>query len=540
MKTSLEQLNKWLTRKESVALEFKEAKNGFDSKRDLPDYCAALANEGGGKLILGVDDKGKVVGTKAFHGTANKLSHELFTKIKIRVDVEELTHPQGRILIFHVHGRPTGCRIRSTGKYLYPMRMGESLVEMDDIRTRAILNEAQSDFSSQIIADFKIEDVDDEAVENFKQRWAEKAQRQDYLNFSKEKVVRAVGVLSERGLSYAGLILFAKKAKLDGLLPCSEIIFEWRQEEKKTAHDFRKNWREPFFKMYEEVWNAINVRNLRFPFQEGLFQREVFAFNEKAIREALLNAVAHRDYTVNSSSIFIKASPQEFCVESPGGFPSGITPENILEKTWWRNRGIVEVFEKAGLVERAGQGMNDIFESTIREGKGIPSFLGSDEYSVVLRIPAQVKDKNFILFLEKIAQEKQIVLPFEEIFELERIREEQIVTKPEFKKKFLDLGIIVRVGKTKGAKYGLSHKYYIYQGSLGTYTRITGLSREQRKELILNHLRKNQKGFMKDFRDAFQDMRQSNINNLLQEMKKAGKVDHVGSKRSGYWILIVK
>lgn len=540
IKTNLEQLNKWLVRKESVALEFKEAKSHFDSKRDLPDYCAALANEGGGKLILGVDDKGNVVGTKAFYGTANKLSHELFTKIKIRVDVEELTHPQGRILIFHVHGRPIGCRIRSTGKYLHPMRMGESLVEMDDIRTRAILNEAQPDFSSQIITDFKIEDTDDEAVENFKQRWAEKAQRRDYLNFQKEKVLRAVGVLSDRGLSYAGLILFAKKAKLDELLPCSEIIFEWRQEEKKTAHDFRKNWREPFFKMYEEVWNAINVRNLRFPFQEGLFQREVFAFNEKAIREALLNAVAHRDYTINSRSIFIKASPQEFCVESPGGFPSGITPENILEKTWWRNRDIVEVFEKAGLVERAGQGMNDIFESTIREGKGIPSFLGSDEYSVVLRIPAQVKDKNFILFLEKIAQEKQIALLFEEILELERIREEQIVTKPEFKKRFLDLGIIARVGKTKGAKYGLSHKYYIYQGSLGTYTRITGLSREQRKELILNHLRKNQKGFMKDFRDAFQDMRQSNINNLLQEMKKAGKIDHVGSRRSGYWILIVK
>ena len=48
MKTSLEQLNKWLTRKEDVALEFKEAKNHFNSQRDLPDYCAALANENGG------------------------------------------------------------------------------------------------------------------------------------------------------------------------------------------------------------------------------------------------------------------------------------------------------------------------------------------------------------------------------------------------------------------------------------------------------------------------------------------------------------
>jgi predicted HTH transcriptional regulator len=60
-------------------------------------------------------------------------------------------------------------------------------------------------------------------------------------------------------------------------------------------------------------------------------------------------------------SIFIKASLQEFFIESPGGFPPGITAENILEKSYWRNnRSIAEILEKAKLVERAGQGMNDI------------------------------------------------------------------------------------------------------------------------------------------------------------------------------------
>lgn len=297
------------------------------------------------------------------------------------------------------------------------------------------------------------------------------------------------------------------------------------------------NWREPFFKIYDEIWETINARNLRIPFQEGLIQREVYAFSEKPVREALLNAVAHRDYTINSQSIFIKASPEEFFIESPGGFPPGITSENILHKTFWRNRSIAETFEKAGLVERSGQGMDDIFGSTIKEGKGMPDLSESDAFSVLLKIPAKVKDKEFILFLERVTKDKEIILSFEEIYELEKIREHQMVTDSEFKKKFLDIGIIEKIGRTRGAKYILSHKYYTQEGISGIYTRLTGLSRDQKKELILNHLRKNEKGFIKDFLDVFPDLKQPDINNLLQELKRDGKVIHTGTRLSGYWAL---
>ena len=189
-----------------------------------------------------------------------------------------------------------------------------------------------------------------------------------------------------------------------------------------------QNWREPFFKIHDEIWSVINARNLRIPFQEGFFQREIFAFSEKPVREALLNVVTHRDYTLGKRSIFINASPLEFVIESPGGFLPGITPENVLYKREWRNRCVAETFERAGLVERSGQGMDDIFEKTIREGKGLPDLFESDDFSVRLKIPAQVKDRNFILFLEKIAQEKQITFSFEEIYALETIREKNKVS----------------------------------------------------------------------------------------------------------------
>jgi len=537
--TNIEQLHKWLTRQEGLNLEFKEAKSQFGHDKDLPDYCAALANEGGGKLILGVTNKGGVVGTKAFQGTHNQLSQHLLSSIGIRVDVEELFTEEKRILIFHIPPRPfIGRPVKSSGNYTYPMRAGESLMEMDEQTLKKILNEGEPDFSGRIVTGLTIESLDEEAINNFKKRWAQKASRGDYIAFPGEKILQSVGVLSDNGLSYAALILFGKKNKIDELLPCSEIIFEWRSDASKTSHDFRINWREPFFKIYDDIWNSINARNLRIPFQEGLFQREIYAFNEKAIREALLNAVTHRDYTISGRSIFIKASPQEFFIESPGGFPLGITAENILDKTSWRNRTVAEVFEKAGLVERAGQGMNDIFESTIREGKGVPDFSGSDVYSVVLRIPAKVKDKEFIIYLEKIAKDKQELLSFDEIYELEKIREQQKVTNINFKDKFLKLGLIEKVGRTRDTRYILSHKYYKWEGKAGIYTRLAGLTRQQKKELILNHFKKNDKLHLKELRDVFPEMKDMDIANLLQELKKAGKIKYVGPHRGGYWIKI--
>lgn len=535
--TTIDEFNKWLQGHEDVNLEFKSAENSFSANKDLPDYCAAISNEGGGKLILGVAPDHRIIGTRAFQNTHNKLSHDLLQNIRLRIDVEELHHPEGRILIFHIPSHPIGQPVKSTGKYKYPMRAGESLVEMDNATLRRILNETETDFSSQIVMDLSLADIDDQAIDNFKKLWAKKAQRDDYLSYSNEKTLRSIGLLSEKGLNYASLILFGKKEKIDELAPGSEIIFEWRHDSKKIAYDFRKNWREPFFKIYNDIWETINARNIRFPFQEGLFQREIYAFSEKPVREAVLNAVAHRDYTINSRSVFIKASPEEFIVETPGGLPHGVTIENILRKTYWRNRRIAETFEKASLVERSGQGMDDIFENTIKEGKGLPDFPASDDFSFRLRIPAQVKDKNFILFIEKITREKQITLSFDEVYELEKIREHQPVTELEYKNIFLDIGIIERVGETRGAKYILSHKYYTFEGKSGVHTRIAGLKREQKKTLILNHLKKNKEGARnKDFQDAFPDMRQSDINNLLQELKEAG-VKHIGSRRSGRWIL---
>lgn len=535
--TTDEQFEKWLKEPEGMNLEFKKAENSFSKTKDLPDYCAALANEGGGKLILGVENNKNIIGTKAFQGTDDTLSHDLLHNLGIRIDVEEKIYKEKRILIFHIPSRSIGSIIKSSGDYKYPMRAGSSLVEMSQDKIKEILNETEPDFSCQTVKGFALSDIDEEAIDNFKKLWAQKQKKKEYSEFSTEKTLRSIGALNDDGLNNAALILFGKKQKIDGLLPCAEIIFEWRQTQ-KIRHDSRKEWREPFFKIYNEVWENINARNSRFPYHEGFVQREVAAFNEESIREAIANAIAHRDYHIQSASIFIKAAPDKISIKSPGGFVNGVNAENILERSEWRNRRIAEIFQLAGLVERSGQGMDIIFGNTIREGKGLPDFSGTDNYSVILNIPAEVKDKEFIIFLEKIINQKQIALSFEEILELEKIRKKQKMKGINFKDKFLEFGIIEKIGKTSGSQYVLSHNYYSFQEKPGIYTRIMGISRDEKKQLILKHLAKNKKGFVRDLKDAFPDLKAQDISNLLQELKRNEKIIHKGSDSGGWWELV--
>lgn len=530
-----EDIDDILRNSECSILELKAATTNF-SDIDRSDYCAAIANMGGGLLLLGVSDDRKVVGTSVYKGTINQISQEVYQQLGITVIVEDLQHTNGRVVIFDIPARPVGQRIRSHGKYTYPIRRGESLGEMDDATTREILNEVQPDFSSGIVDQLLLSDLDPQAIKLFINRRAKKTGTTALLTSPFEQILKDAELIRDEKVTVAGLLLLGRSEKITEFLPQAEIIYEWRNDPNQINYDFRTSWRAPYFIAYDDIWNTINARNIRIPYQEGFVQQEVMAFDEKACREAVNNAVAHRDYSISGRSIIILASPISLTVTSPGGFPNHITPENILNSPpHWRNRLIAEAFERTQLVERSGQGVDNIFDICIRQGKGLPNFSGTDKNTVQINIPAKVQDIRFIKFLEKIANEKQLSFSFDEIFELEKLRTQKKSYGLKHKEKFLSLGIIEKVGNTSGTKYIISHKYYSYEEKPGIYTRIRGITREQKKALILDHIRREGKGIKKDFIDAFPDLKVSDISNLLNELKIDGKIERKGSDRAGYW-----
>jgi ATP-dependent DNA helicase RecG len=145
MPTTAEQIDLIRTiPKEHQRLEFKEAKNQYDTRK-LCEYCVAIANEGGGHLLLGIEDAPprKIAGSNAFLDCMD-IAEKLFAWLGFRMDVEAVNHPEGRVVVFHIPSRPRGTAYHHNGKYL--MRSGEELVPMSEDQLRRIFAEGQPDW----------------------------------------------------------------------------------------------------------------------------------------------------------------------------------------------------------------------------------------------------------------------------------------------------------------------------------------------------------------------------------------------------------
>jgi ATP-dependent DNA helicase RecG len=535
MTTSIDQLNRWLSEPEGTRLEFKEAKNRFDFDK-LVEYCVALANEGGGKIILGVTDKRprKIVGTQAFN-EPGRTEAGLYERLMHRIPVEELTHPEGRLIVVHVPGRLRGTAWEINGCYL--KRAGDGLAALSAQELKEIFDEAGPDFSAEICLDSSISDLIPEAIADFRLRWSRKTGDSKKLSWSDIETLTNAELLINGKCTYAALILFGSYSALGRYLAQAEVVFEYRSSEASGPAAERKEYREGFFSWYDAIWAKINLRNDRQSYQDGLFRYEVPTFDEIQVRESLLNAIAHRDYRLGGS-IFIRQFPQRLEVVSPGGFPAGITTQNVLDQQNPRNRRLAEALARSGLIERAGQGMNLMFERAIRFSKPLPDFAGTDSHEVRLALKGQIGNPAFLRFLEKLGEETLASFSTYDFLALDHIHRDLPLDEA-LKSRLpllIDVGAIERSGK---GKYFLSQRLYESIGAKGVYTRKRGLDRNTNKALLLKHIeRNNAKGSkMEEFLQVLPSLKRSEIQSLLRSMIKEDAVHKTGKTRGASWFI---
>jgi ATP-dependent DNA helicase RecG len=258
-----------------------------------------------------------------------------------------------------------------------------------------------------------------------------------------------------------------------------------------------------FFLFDDDLWSTINLRNDIQHYQDGLFVWDIPTLNELGIREAILNAVSHRDYRLGSS-VFVRQFPKKVEIVSPGGFPPGITADNILWKQFPRNRRIAEVFAKCGLVERSGQGANRMFEECIKESKPRPDFTGTDEYQVSVTLRGEVQDTEFLRFLEQVGKETLASFTTQDLLVLDYLhRDEPIPQQLKDRLPVLRTREVVEItGRGRGTRYILSRRLSAFIGRKGAYTRKRGLDRETNKALLMRHLENFGRAGIKEFEEA--------------------------------------
>lgn len=531
-----QQIDDWRQHRENEHLEFKEAKNSFEFDK-LVKYCAALANECGGSIILGVKDKmpREVVGTSAFENL-ERTKAWLVEKLRLRIEAEEIRHRDGRVVVFTTPSRPIGMPIDVRGAYW--MRAGEDLVPMTPDQLKRIFDEAGPDYSAEICTKAAFEDLAPKAVQNFRTRWHIKAKRDSILKCTDQDLLRDAELITEAGITYAALVLMGTHGALGRFLAQAELVFEYRSSEAAGPANQREEFRSGFFLWYDRLWELINLRNDLQHYQDGLFMVDIPAFNEGAVREAVLNAVAHRDYR-HGGNIFVRQFSKRIEIVSPGGFPQGITPDNILDRQNPRNRRIADVLLKCGLVERAGQGANRIYESCIREGKTLPDFKNTDEYQVSLTLNGQVLDGQFIRFLEKVGSELQMSFDTYDLLVLDSVYRDMEIP-PNLRSRlstFADKGILERIGRGRGMHYILSRRFHVALGKKAAYTRRRGLDRETRKELLYQHLKDFEESGcpINELQEVLPGQSRAEIKRLLDDLRGEGRIHLQGNRRGARW-----
>ncbi len=537
MPTTSEQLHAWLAEPECVRLEFKEAKQNYHFDK-LVEYCVALANEGGGKIILGVTDRRprRIVGTAAF-AEPGRTEAGLHDRLSHRIPVEEVRTADGRVLVVHVPPRLPGTAWQTPeGRFL--KRAGDDLAVLSDAELKAMFAETGPDFSAEVCPGAVISDLSPDAIAAFRDRWATKTRDERKTRWTDEQALANAELLREGRITYAALILFGTRAALGRWLAQAELVFEYRSSEASGPAADREEYREGFFLWHDALWNKINLRNDRQSYQDGLFRVELPTFDEVSVREALLNAVAHRDYRLGGS-VFVRQYSQRLEVVSPGGLPAGITPANILDQQNPRNRRLAEALAKCGLIERSGQGMNLMFESAIRQGKALPSFTGTSAHEVRLTLYGTLASPAFVRFIERLGEEKLKSFSTYDFLALDYLRREQPM--PEHLKarlpSLISAGAVESIGRGRGTRYILARGLYAALGSKGVYTRTKGLDRGTNKALLLKHIQDNAASGaqMEEFRQVLPALSRSQIQVLLRELRKEGAIHSVGFTKAARW-----
>lgn len=529
-------VDRWMQEPEDESLEFKEARKRYDFEK-LVEYVVALANEGGGKILLGVTDARprSVVGSAAFEAP-ERTRAGIFDRLRLRVNVEEVRHPDGRVVVVHVPSRDAGTAIHYNGKYF--MRVGDNLLPMTGERLREIFAETGPDFSAEVCPGATIDDLDEGAVDKFRLLWSTHTRNDALAQVAAERLLEDAGLLFNRSATYAALILLGTRSGLSRHLPQAEIIFEYRAREPSISYQQRVEFRKGFFGHYEELVELINLRNETQEFVDGLFMRKIPTYSDAVVREGLLNAICHRDYR-DGGSVFVRQYPRLLQIESPGGFPAGITEENVLRRQKPRNRRIAESFAKCGMVERSGQGMDRMFEQSILEGKRVPHFTGTDRHQVVLNLQGQIRDVRFLKLLEEIGQETLESFPVEDLLLLERTFHDEPVPEDLRSRlgRLVDLGILERVGRGRAVRYMPARRFYQIIGKKAAYTRRKGLDRDTNKALLLKHIAENRKDGcrLRELTDVLPALSYDQVRNLLQDLKREGVIRAEGTRAHARW-----
>lgn len=388
------ELLRMIEKGESQTLEFKES---LCLKEEICESVSAFSNSNNGIIMVGVNDSGRItgaeIGKKTMEELANYIKQNTDNQIYPKITIEEIDNKKIIIIgVKEVSEKPVFFK----GRAYKRVGMSNHRLPASEIRKLAKESGKKVSWDGQVCEGASYDDIDEQAVNWFRKKY-EKGFGKKIISSNKE-LLKSIGCIKESKITNAGILLFGKN-QAEFFPRCYTSIARYPGKDIGTAYLEIKDIEGNLFNIIDKTEKYLIEHIETFHMlKKGHVAREpVLQYPDFVIRELIVNAVAHRDYSITGSRILIKTFKDRIVFDSPGGFAGNVNEKNILYEQFSRNPTIVKVLNKVGYIEEMGEGWNRIIE-TIRnyplKFDRMPKVKGNSRVVVTLFSPEEMLEKE--------------------------------------------------------------------------------------------------------------------------------------------------
>lgn len=476
--------------------EMKNLKNSFagDEKNDVISYISAIANMEGGHLVIGVRDKSlEIIGTdlNKFNLDAQtavlKLLEHCTNLSSEGLDIEEYVTEDEHKVVWIIHipkhlpRRPVFAHRKAW------QRVEDSLIEMTQERLAVILDEPvyeANDWSAEIVPNATIDDLDELAVAKarimFKKVHASNIPAAEVDAWSTEDLLSNSGIMSEGKLTRAAIILLGKPVSVFKLRPAVVEVTWTLRDERQDVVDY-EHFTVPFILTVDKILSKIHNLTMRELPGGTLFPETMKQYDDYTIREALHNAIAHQDYTLQQRINFVE-NPGYLYYANGGSFIPGSLQKALETKgpqRHFRNECLCRAMVNFNMIDTVSRGIKKMFNEQRLRHFPMPDYdidlLNKEVGVTIYGNTINEKYTQLLKHNETLSLEDCILL--DAVQKGHRIPEEHAVD-------LLNRGLLE--GDT--SEYGISLDIAKKTKQLPDYTRNRGLAKEKMMQMILQYL----------------------------------------------------
>ena len=336
--------------------------------------CVCFANGAGGRLLIGIEDgqvlppAGQVVPPDVLDRLRKRIG-ELTVNVQALPSLQRAANG-GEFIVLVIERSPS---VASTSDGRYFLRVSDTCVPVlgDDVLRLA--NERPGRPWEVMDSGVSCGAADPAKLASFAKgiRTSGRA-KESVKEKSADELLTHYALAQGRTLTRLGVLLIGTTAdrRALGTAPLVQAI-KYDEQGKKINKWAWDDCELSPVELVDAVWREVPDFRESYEVAEGLYRRSVPAYDEKVVRELLVNALVHRPYT-QQGDIYLNLHPNRLEVVNPGRLPLGVTPRNILHASRRRNEGMARVFHDLGLMEREGSGFDLIYDRLLSQGRPAP------------------------------------------------------------------------------------------------------------------------------------------------------------------------